>query len=96
MPRGCDHSVHVRLEITDEVTRGAGKQPRRGPRHFIVEYDADGEVLRIKERKTYGAGEPWERLYDGPYWKAGTHSLGNGDTLPKRVIAAAKAKHAAS
>ena len=70
MPRGCDHAVRVRFE----------------DRHFIVEYGADGNVLRIKERKPC----PWKRGdYDHSWWTATCHPLGNGNTLPKRIIAAA-------
>jgi hypothetical protein len=77
MPRGCDYSVHVRLE----------------QRHFIVEYDSDGKVLRIKERKPNGP--PSGTSSDVSWWVATSHPLGNGNTLPKRVIAAALAKQQA-
>lgn len=74
---GCDYAVHVHLE----------------DRHFIVEYSADGDVLRIKERKYK---EPSflrvGGLYTVSYWKAGTHPLGTSNTIPKRIIAAALAK----
>lgn len=89
MPRGCDHSVWVDIDVTRSAT--AGHKPRAGIRKFIVEFDADGLVIRIKERKTYGT-YPLNGVYNAPYWKAGTHALGNGDTLPKRIIAAAYAK----
>lgn len=74
---GCDHSVHVRLEN----------------RHFIVEYNADGEVLRIKERKpkTYAPRGVSIGVYDVSWWVPSSHPLGIGNTLPKRVIAAAEA-----
>jgi hypothetical protein len=59
-------------------------------RKFIVDFDENGEPLRIKERKTYEAGRPWERLYNASYWDAKHHSLGGPDTLPVRIIAAAR------
>lgn len=93
MPRGCDHSVHVHLEVKKSVCM-QGQPPRTGVRHFIVEYDADGIVLRIKERKEFDYGFT-SGVYNAPYWKSGTHALGIGNTLPKRIIAAAEAKMAA-
>lgn len=72
MPRGCASAVHVHLK----------------GRHFIVEYDAAGEVLRIKERKQ--KSEPYLiGVYDASWWTASSHPLGSGDTLPKRIIVAA-------
>lgn len=78
-PRGhrrCDYAVHVRLEN----------------RHFIVEYGADGDVQRIKERKTCFPGEHWECIADKSWWVPTSHPLGTGNTMPKRVIAATLAK----
>lgn len=77
MPRGCDHSVHVHLEN----------------RHFIVEYNEIGGVLRIKERKP--KLPPMIGVYDASWWVPSSHPLGIGDTLPKRIVAAAEAKRAA-
>ena len=82
MPRGCDHDVHVRIVHKERA------------RHFIVEFNADGEVLRIKERrmKDYAPmGVPIGE-YNATYWVATSHVLGTGNTLPKRIIAAARAK----
>lgn len=61
-------------------------------RRFIVEFDADGVPLRIKQRKAYGQ-YPIEGVYDAPYWHAKCHQLGKSkNTLPRRIIAAAEAK----
>lgn len=81
MPRGCDHDTHVRLS----------------GRYFIVEYNADGNVLRIKERKakSYAPRGVSIGVFDASWWVATSHPLGTGDTLPKRVIAAAHAKRTA-
>jgi hypothetical protein len=92
MPRGCDYSVRIDVDVS-EMPGLAGRQPRTGLRKFIVEFDSDGEVLRIKEVKQLQP--PSIGIYHAQFWKAGTHALGNGDTLPKRVIAAAAAKMAA-
>ena len=80
MPRGCDHAVHVQIEVRGRL------------RHFIVEFNADGDVLRIKERKP--KEHPCLGVYDASWWVATSHVLGTGNTLPKRVIAAARAKMA--
>ncbi len=56
-------------------------------RTFIVEYDTPGHVARIKQIKKSPRSE-WEVSW----WTANSHPLGTGDTLPKRVIAAALAK----
>lgn len=82
-PRKADHVTHVHLE---DAKRGKD-------RHFIVEYDTDGAVLCIKERKQ--KEKPQVGVYDTSYWVARSHPLGTGDTMPKRIIAAALAKHAA-
>jgi hypothetical protein len=71
-----DYAVHVHL----------------WERHFVVEYDADGVVLRIKERKIYQPGTYMARVYDASWWSAKSHVLGSGNTMPKQVIAAAEAK----
>ena len=86
MPRGCDYSVHVRIQVVNPEKKARGRQPRAGLRHFIVEFDADGEVLRIKERKQMLP--PQSGVYNHPWWKAGTHPLG---VLPRQIIAAARA-----
>jgi hypothetical protein len=60
-------------------------------REFIVHYGDDGNVLRIYERKTYvhyGVRKTWNACY----WFAKSHVLGSGNTMPKRVIAAARYK----
>lgn len=59
-------------------------------RKFIVDFNEAGEPVRIKERKTHGTGKPWECLYNAPYWNAKHHKLGGPDTLPMRILAAAK------
>lgn len=79
MARGCDHAVRVHVD----------------DRHFIVEFNADGEVLRIKERRLYAKGTLYEAWCQASYWVASSHSLGTRDTRPKRIIAAAREKHAA-
>lgn len=76
MRHGCDFSVHVQLER----------------RHFIVEFDEDSEVLRIKERKNYDYGPGMSGVYNASYWVASSHVLGTGNTMPKRIIAAARNK----
>jgi hypothetical protein len=90
MPRGCDHAVHVHIDVVNPEHKARGRAPKAGNRHFIVEFDADGEVLRIKERKKYDHGpNAGSGVYNHPWWKAGTHPLG---VLPRRVIAAARLK----
>jgi hypothetical protein len=89
---GCDYSVRIELRVGEHSGVGAGMPPRTGLRKFIVEYDADGEVLRIKEIRQLPPLYGVARVYHASYWKASTHALGNGDTLPKRIIAAARAK----
>lgn len=79
MRHGCDHAIHVRFD----------------DRHFIVEYDEDGNVLRIKERKQYDHGPGISGTYNASYWVASSHVLGSGNTMPKRILAAATAKRAA-
>jgi len=77
-PRGCDYSVHVHVD----------------ERHFIVEYDECGNVLRIKERKK--KENPTIGVYDVSWWVPSSHVLGKSPyTRPRRVIAAAAAKMAA-
>lgn len=63
-------------------------------RRFIVEWSANGEVRRIKERKLLP--EPQIGVFDSSYWDVRHHELGKGNTLPKRIIAAASAKLASS
>lgn len=75
MRHGCARAVHVQLE----------------DRHFIVEYNSDDDVLRIKERN-HGPG--LSGTYNASYWVASSHVLGSGDTLPKRILRIAKEKHA--
>lgn len=89
MPRGCDYAVHVHIEVDAPVKKLRGRQPKTGLRHFIVEFDADGECLRIKERKTYDHGSGIAGVYNAPYYKAGTHPLA---ILPRRIVAAAELK----
>lgn len=92
--RGCDYSVHVKFEIDAPLNGARGKRPRAGSRYFIVDFNADGDALRIKERKTrtmFGV----DNVYDFSWWSASSHPLGSGNTLPKRVIEAAHKKTAA-
>lgn len=63
-------------------------------RKFVVEFGPDGDVLRIKERMTlvtFGV----DHAYLTSYWVASSHSLGKKNTMPKRIIAAAREKMAA-
>lgn len=78
MPPGCDHAVNVRLN----------------DRSFIVEFNEVGEILRIKERKQLFNHGPEMSYYNVSYWVPSSHPLGTGNTLPKRIIAAARAKMA--
>lgn len=86
MPRGCDHVVHVHLDVVRKGTVTI--------RHFVVEFNEDGEALRIKERKpkTYTPRGVSIGVCDVSWWVRTSHPLGSGDTLPKRVIEAARAK----
>ncbi len=59
-------------------------------RHFIVEFNEVDEVLRIKERKR--KEHPQVGVYDVSWWVAACHPWGSGNTMPKRIAAAAKAK----
>lgn len=61
-------------------------------RSFQVEFNADGEVSRIKQRKTLPPLYGVARVYNASYWVAKSHVLGNGDTMPRRIIAATHAK----
>lgn len=63
-------------------------------RTFIVHYDADGEVLRINERKKY-VQFGVTKVYDISWWNAKSHVLGTKLTMPKRVIELARQKMAA-
>jgi hypothetical protein len=67
-------TVHVRLE----------------GRTFIVCYEYDGNVRRIKERKQKEL--PVAGVCDVVYWDAKCHVLGKKNTMPKRIIAAAVEK----
>lgn len=59
-------------------------------RRFTVFFDAQNEAVRIVERKLYNH-PPLVGFYNSVYWSAKHHALGKGDTLPKRIIAAANA-----
>lgn len=74
---GCAYKTIVKLEN----------------RTFIVEYDDDGNVLRIKERKN--KQPPMIGVYEASWWTAKSHVLGAGLTMPKRVIEMARQKMAA-
>lgn len=58
-------------------------------RTFIVDFDEEGDPVRIKERKKYGK-YPLDGWYNAPYWSAKHHQLGSPDTIPARVLALAK------
>lgn len=73
MRPGCAVSVHIQM----------------GHRYFVVEFDANDEVLRIKERKA--KEHPQLGVYNASWWVASSHPLGTGNTLPKRIIQAARA-----
>lgn len=68
--RGCDHSIRVEVD----------------GRKFRVDYDADGNVIRIKERKIKTAG-----VYEVSYWVATSHRAPEG-SRPARIMAAAAEK----
>lgn len=58
-------------------------------RKFVVVRNAKGEALRIRERKLYAPGKPWEAWYDAPYWSAAHHKLPDKPTsLIVRILAA--------
>lgn len=80
----CDYSVRVELSV--EAASG-GKPRRPGLRKFIVEFDSDGEPLRIKEIRVLQP--PQSGIYHAGYWNAKSHPRTG---LPERVIAAAYAK----
>lgn len=60
-------------------------------RSFAVHYNADGEVLRINERKSYTQFGVLKD-YETSYWSARSHVLGSGLTMPKRIIEKARQK----
>jgi len=60
-------------------------------RKFIVRFDQRGNPQSIKERVVYEKGRPWEALQDKPYWHH-SRGLGGPQTLPQRIIAAARIK----
>ena len=55
-------------------------------RTFIAEFTFDWKPIRIKERKIYEKGKPWEHIYDIQYWSAKHHKLGSAKTLPAKII----------
>lgn len=62
-------------------------------RYFLVDFDAQGAPVRIKERKVHMPGHPYlETLFNAPYWSAAHHKLGAAWTLPARIIAEARKK----
>lgn len=90
MPTGRPISANHKIRVDVDVPVTRKRTRHKGVRKFIVEYDADGNVLRVKEIKETAAATRHQN-----YWKAGTHPLGNGDTLIKRILAAAAAKRTA-
>ena len=60
-------------------------------RKFVVRFDQHGDPTSIKQIKVSSPGRPWEALYAAPYWH---HSapLGGPNTMPSRVVAAAREK----
>lgn len=57
-------------------------------RKFIVFRDADGNVERIKERKIYEEGRPWERIYDQQIWQHGYKMPTRPSSLIQRILRA--------
>ncbi len=55
-------------------------------RKFVVEYDSDGDPLRIKERKSKPL--PALGVYEVSYWVASSHAL-RAWTRPDRILNAA-------
>lgn len=72
------------------MTKTAPVRVDHNGRRFYVEF-VNNEAVRINERKTYKFFGV-EQVYMRTYWVASSHSLGKGNTIPKRVIEAAKAK----
>jgi hypothetical protein len=83
----CDYSVRVEMGVSAQ----SGGRPRRaGVRKFIVEYNADGEPLRIKEIRELQ--KPQLGIYHANYWNAKSHPRTG---LPARILDAAHAKQLA-
>jgi len=59
-------------------------------RVFVVEFDSDGEPLRIKERKN--KKPPMAGVYDTQIWSAKSNGRGGSHTLPERIINLARQK----
>lgn len=66
------------------------KVARLDGRTFYVRYGANGKPLRISERKKYGRS-PIDGWYNAVYWNAKHHPIGKGDTMVKKILAAADA-----
>lgn len=68
-------SVHVRI----------------GKRHFVVKFDAAGQLNSIRERKTivrYGV----KQVFDYAYWHVNHHKIGGPNTIVSRILNGAKEK----
>jgi hypothetical protein len=71
--RACDFVVHVKID----------------DRKFVVEFDSDGEVIRIKERKA--KLPPMLGIYDVSYWESANHPMPKSAwSIPQRCVAAAR------
>ncbi len=58
-----------------------------GSRKFLVDFDADGKPVRIKERKVWHAGHPYlEHIYNAPYWHARHHKKGRGSSIVNQIL----------
>lgn len=58
-------------------------------RTFAVARDEQGKPVRIRERKVYAPGEPWESLCEKSYWSAKHHKLPVHETsIVARILAA--------
>lgn len=55
-----------------------------GKRTFFVTFK-DGRPHSIRVRKVYAAGQPYEALYDAPYWHH-SRPVGNPKTIVSRIL----------
>lgn len=65
-------------------------------RKFRVDFDDNGEPVRIYERKKFGEGTLFCGVYNAVYWHSKHHAIGGAKFLTARIIAAARAKRAAT
>lgn len=65
------------------------KRVKLDERHFTVVFDDDGKPLRIRERKLYAPGKPWEAWGETSYWSAKHHTVPKKSTsIVARILAA--------